>query len=478
MRFDRLRDLVLLLAVAAYSAGYATPGLAVLFLLALAEAATRSWRWIPTAIDAPLLALALAVVASALASQWRGLSLALALLFGLTAAVSVRSVAVYTLGGTGNVLRLLRTWAAGGAAAALWGLARSGAAGWAAATTPGVGENGLGMTLAVALTLAAALAVSGLLRGRAAGALIAVVLGGLVLTRSRGGWLGAAVGVVLAILLGAPRPARLRLLAGTAVLALAGLVLVARWPALGGEIRSLWDPRAEANRSRLIIWRAIPPMVADHPLLGTGYGTFVQAYPRYRLPEATELHPPFAHNLWLNFAAETGLVGLAALLVLCAVGVRAAWLWVQRSPPSSEGRGAAVAVFAALLVLLTTQMFDGSVMSVHLGFGFLALLALGPLGLRTATTPPDHPGDSGGPGATPRLRDSEDPYRAQMTAISLAAARGPNSFRSQDTSPASRILASPAANASASESRYLALTRPASRSSSGEILSSILRGNR
>ncbi|MDR7427239.1 MAG: O-antigen ligase family protein [Armatimonadota bacterium] len=395
MRLGRLRDLVLLLAVAAYSAGYATPGLAVLFLLALVEVLTRSWRWIPTAIDAPLLALALAAVASALASQWRGVSLMLALLFGLTAVVSVRSVAVYAHGGADDIVSLLRIWVAGGAAAALWGLARSGAAGWAAATTPGVGENGLGMTLAVALTLTVALAVTGLLRGRwTAGALTAVLLAGLILTRSRGGWLGAAVGVTLAILLGAPRPARLRLLLWTAVLTVAGLTLLARWPALGGDIRSLVRPEAEANRSRLLIWRAIPRMVADHPLLGTGYGTFVQAYPRYRLPEATELYPPFAHNLWLNFAVETGLVGLAALLALCVVGLRAAWQWVQSSPPQSEGRGAAVAVFAALLVLLTTQMFDGSIMSVHLGFGFLALLILGPVGIRAAETPLYRPGDA------------------------------------------------------------------------------------
>ncbi|MDQ7849472.1 MAG: O-antigen ligase family protein [Armatimonadota bacterium] len=395
MRLGRLRDLVLLLAVAAYSAGYATPGLAVLFLLALVEVLTRSWRWIPTAIDAPLLALALAAVASALASQWRGVSLMLALLFGLTAVVSVRSVAVYAHGGADDIVSLLRIWVAGGAAAALWGLARSGAAGWAAATTPGVGENGLGMTLAVALTLTVALAVTGLLRGRwTAGALTAVLLAGLILTRSRGGWLGAAVGVTLAILLGAPRPARLRLLLWTAVLTVAGLTLLARWPALGGDICSLVRPEAEANRSRLLIWRAIPRMVADHPLLGTGYGTFVQAYPRYRLPEATELYPPFAHNLWLNFAVETGLVGLAALLALCVVGLRAAWQWVQSSPPQSEGRGAAVAVFAALLVLLTTQMFDGSIMSVHLGFGFLALLILGPVGIRAAETPLYRPGDA------------------------------------------------------------------------------------
>jgi len=48
-------------------------------------------------------------------------------------------------------------------------------------------------------------------------------------------------------------------------------------------------------------------------------------------------------------------------------------------------RGAAVAVFAVPLMLLTTQMFDGSIRPVHPGFGCLALLALGPLGIRGAS---------------------------------------------------------------------------------------------
>jgi O-antigen ligase len=358
----------------------------ILLALSLGEALTRSWSWVRTSIDVPLLVLGLAAVASGLLSEWRVTSLALALLFVVTVVVSVRSVAAYAQGGSPYVIRLLLIWIAGGVAAALWGLARIGA-GWTFATTPALGENGLGTTLAVALTLTVGLAVTGRLPGRWAAAAISILLAGLILTRARGAWIGAAVGVAWAILAGAPRPARLRLLLGAATLTTLVLIVSARWPALHAEVRSIGS--LEANRNRLLIWQAVPRMVADHPLLGTGFGTFLQAYPRYRSPEATELSPPFAHNLLLNFAAETGVVGLVALVALCTVSLLSAWRWAQRSPPSAEGRGPGIAVLAALLALLTNQLFDGSIMSVHLGFGFFALLVLGPLGARTAATGPE-----------------------------------------------------------------------------------------
>lgn len=388
VHIGRLRDLVLLIAVGAYSAGYATPGLAVLLVVSLAEALTGSWRWVRTSIDVPLLALGLAAVASGLLSEWRVISLALALLFIVTAVVSVRSVAAYAQGGSQRVDRLLLIWIAGGVAAALWGMARAGTAGWAVATTSSLGKNGLGTTLAMALTLAVGLVVAGRPSGRwAFFATIPILLIGLTLTRARGAWLGTATGVAWAILAGAPRPVRLRLLLGAAALALVGLAAMSRWPAPEAEVGSVGIQ--QTSRNRLLIWQVVPRMVADHPLLGTGFGTFLQAYPRYRSPQATELSPPFAHNILFNFAVETGVIGLAALVALCTVSLRSAWQWAQRSPPSAGSRGAATAVLAALLALLINQMFDGSIMSVHLGFGFFALLVLGPLGARAAVARPE-----------------------------------------------------------------------------------------
>mgnify|MGYP000170985098 CR=1 FL=1 len=104
------------------------------------------------------------------------------------------------------------------------------------------------------------------------------------------------------------------------------------------------------------------------------------AYARYRPPDAPEPESPFAHNLVLHFLAETGVVGTAGVAAVCGAGLRAAWHWTVRSPPGSRERTAATAVLAALVTLLVTQMFDGTALSVHLGFGFFALLALAATG--------------------------------------------------------------------------------------------------
>jgi O-antigen ligase len=385
VRIDAVRDIILLLTVAAFSAGYATPGLALLLGVYVAEAASGHWRWVPTALDLPLLALALAAVASALFSEWRVVSMGPTTLLILTLLITVRAVAAYMRRGDHPLLRLLLVWAAGGIAAAVVALIRY--------RTPAMfpfspflaGPNALGTTLAVAVILGLGLLTAG--PGRvwwlpAAG--LPVLLAGLIATWSRGAWLAAGVGVLTLLLVSQRGAVRDALIATVGVLILLGVAAGVRWPALIAEARSIMN--LEMNQDRLIIWRAVPKMVVDHPIFGTGFGTFAQAYPRYRVLDAMDPSqdptPPFAHNILLNFAAETGLVGSLAFAAGCAVGILSTWRWLIRSPPPSRERRLAGTVLAAIVTFLTHQLVDGTVLSVHMGFGFYALLALGAAGER------------------------------------------------------------------------------------------------
>lgn len=386
MPIERFRDAALLLTVAAYSAGFATPGLVVILVALVVEAVSRSWRWIPTALDLPLAVLALAVVGSALASEWRAAAVGMVALFFLTVPVAVRTVAVYVREGVDRVVRLLVVWIAGGVAAGLWGLARFRPVSLDSASTASLGQNALGTTLAVATILALGLLMGGALRSRwlwVPG--IAVLLAGLVVTWARAAWLGAALGLVTLALVGSHTRARVALTAACVVLIGLGGAALPRWPALRAEVRSIGS--LQANRNRIVLWRTAPKMVADHPLLGTGFGTFSLAYPRYRPPDAPEPNAPFAHNIFLNFAVETGLPGLAAITGLYITGLAAAWRWLARSPPGSPDRAASTAVLAASVTMLANQLLDGTAMSVHVGFGFFALLALGAAGNRYLAPP-------------------------------------------------------------------------------------------
>ena len=130
----------------------------------------------------------------------------------------------------------------------------------------------------------------------------ATILAGLafiVLTGSRGPLL--AIMVTLAVLLAALRP---RALAGVAVIAAVPLI----WP--GIIARAL--ERGWSNR--LDIWQISLRKIAEHPIFGTG--------------PATLLGRPgedFPHNLFLSTWLYSGIIGLALLLAVIALAVRAAW---------------------------------------------------------------------------------------------------------------------------------------------------------
>ena len=73
----------------------------------------------------------------------------------------------------------------------------------------------------------------------------------------------------------------------------------------------------EANFSvieRAAHWQAAGKMVEAHPWLGVGMGNYQVVYPKYRLVN-WESPLGHAHNVYLNVAAETGVIGLSAYIL-------------------------------------------------------------------------------------------------------------------------------------------------------------------
>jgi O-antigen ligase len=73
-----------------------------------------------------------------------------------------------------------------------------------------------------------------------------------------------------------------------------------------------------ASVERLAFWQAASNMWRDRPWSGVGFGNYQAAYADYALPK-WPVALGHAHNYYLNVAAETGLVGLIAYLVLWGV---------------------------------------------------------------------------------------------------------------------------------------------------------------
>lgn len=71
------------------------------------------------------------------------------------------------------------------------------------------------------------------------------------------------------------------------------------------------DPSTSA---RLMMWQSTIRMAQAHPVIGTGWDTFKAYYPAYRSPSEYSTTGRYAHNDYLQFAAEGGTVAMLLLL--------------------------------------------------------------------------------------------------------------------------------------------------------------------
>jgi putative inorganic carbon (hco3(-)) transporter len=187
---------------------------------------------------------------------------------------------------------------------------------------------------ALVLVIAAPLAVDRLLHERSR-AIRAAVAGGLacivaaiVFTYSRGGVVALAAVAVPSALCWLPRRQVFRGLAAACVAGLGVAALAAptdfgqRLAALGqvaGLVRG--DvPSDSALRGRMSEMASAALMFADHPVIGVGYGNYEGYYHRYARTLALDgrREERQAHSLYLEVAAETGILGVAAFAILLA----------------------------------------------------------------------------------------------------------------------------------------------------------------
>jgi O-antigen ligase len=252
----------------------------------------------------------------------------------------------------------------------------------------------LGLTLPLAVGLVAATFLSG--RGKVsgwwsiwAGACGALMLAALIMSWSRGAWLGFAAAttvMTLAVISRSGRAAVLILIFVFLVLYLllaGGLDLVP--PAIVQRFSdfvpylNLVDVRGmeitDANFAvleRMAHWQSALAMWTDHPWLGVGVGNYEVAYTRYALP-LWPLPLGHAHNYYLNIAAEAGIVGLLAYLLLGGAAWLFAWRATNRASRASGWRWAiALGVLGVVTHLTVHSFFDN--LFVHGMYLHLAIL--------------------------------------------------------------------------------------------------------
>jgi O-antigen ligase len=99
---------------------------------------------------------------------------------------------------------------------------------------------------------------------------------------------------------------------------------------LGGDVNQRFDIQGFSDEGRIAAYRSTLQMITEHPWFGTGLGTFVWSFPRYRSTEDS-LFGVFdlAHSTPLELVAELGIpmatiigIGWALVLVLLIRAVR------------------------------------------------------------------------------------------------------------------------------------------------------------
>lgn len=150
-----------------------------------------------------------------------------------------------------------------------------------------------------------------------------------ILTKSQGGLLGLIAGVTSLIVLYQFRQFGLgvrKFIKLSSVLLLTGFILgwfyfffnISQYTP---ENKLVWPrPDPATSTIRLCLWEGTKNLLMSSPVLGTGLSGFAQIYPDYRTCD-TE-HFAYPHNLFLNFWAETGLLGLASFGLIIFVLVR------------------------------------------------------------------------------------------------------------------------------------------------------------
>jgi O-antigen ligase len=137
---------------------------------------------------------------------------------------------------------------------------------------------------------------------------------------------------------------------------------------------------------RTLMWNGTIAILRDHPVVGSGPGTWQWFFPKHR-HSTLQIHPEHAHNDILQLASDYGLIGFAIVVWAFVAFFRHAAVIAYRNT-SSEQRSFAVGSALAVTAIIVHSWFD---FNMHMLANAIVLVML--------------------MGMTVAMDDSEDRYR-------------------------------------------------------------------
>lgn len=202
-------------------------------------------------------------------------------------------------------------------------------------------------------------------RSRILGVVAAVALAALVLTFTRGAWLGWTAGALTWLALRRPR------WIAWSVPLLLFLLVLAPMP-IFSRLVSAFDTEQASNLDRIRMAQSGVEMIIDDPLTGVGPGRTKGVYPLYRAEDAPRFRTPHLHNNPLQVWAERGLAALmAAVAIFLVAGV--GLLRLRRDPRRRPWCDAALVSMVGFLV---AGMFEFNFGDTEVVFALLNVLTI------------------------------------------------------------------------------------------------------
>jgi O-antigen ligase len=198
----------------------------------------------------------------------------------------------------------------------------------------------------------------------------------LVLSMSRGGWMAATVGLIFmgALLLMNQHFSRKKLLL-SGVVGVLGLsfIVVGSTPVVARLTTMMHSQQDASFQSRLIAWKGVIRTITDYPVFGTGPGTFSLIFTQYQPPGFARRFMN-AHNDYLHYASEVGLLLIPVLLVSFFALYRKGFKKLDN--PSRLVRGMTLGALSAVTAMLLHSLFDFNLHVPANAFLFTVLTAV------------------------------------------------------------------------------------------------------
>lgn len=195
----------------------------------------------------------------------------------------------------------------------------------------------------------------------------------LYLTRSYGGLLGIAVGLLVLLVYKIwhlDSRGNKKIIVGV----IGGIIIILLFfPQVGtNKFKNLFKFNgASSTNARVQIWQASWLMIKDHPVAGVGLNNFEKVYREY-VPKVVfpplEWLVPHSHNLYMSLWLETGILGLVSFLGLVFVTTRK----LIRS-----NNILAISIVTSLVSILIHGLVDTPILKNDLAIVFWTILGIG-----------------------------------------------------------------------------------------------------